>query len=152
MRILLTIFLLFTIVSSLNAAEKSKISIFYKERKPSQKVLEKVKKLLENYSDTYQIEYFNIEDEKNIDRIKSFGLPTTHFPFAVIINGKFTANIAGTQIAFVHFPHFMKGIRRHEGNWSLETLKTVLENNNLLADKNILPILNEEKETSNCGE
>jgi len=33
----------------------------------------------------------------------------------------------------------MKGIGRHEGNWSMDDLDKVLKNNALLLDKNVLP-------------
>jgi hypothetical protein len=40
----------------------------------------------------------------------------------------------------------MKGIGRHEGNWAIADLEAVLKDNSLLAEKNILPELKEEKE------
>jgi hypothetical protein len=143
-------FLLFYVVSILNAFNKSKISVFYKEMKPSQQVLTRVDSLLNNFLDSYNVQYYNIEDTENISIIKKLGLPDTHFPFAIVIDGKFTTNILGKTISFIHFPLFMKGIGRHEGNWSLEELQQVLESNNLLADENILPILDEEIEDIEC--
>src|SRR6056297_1882046 len=123
------------------ARNKTDITIFYKEKTPSQKVLNKVKPLLQEYAQIYEINYYNIEDEKNADLIKNMGLPETHFPVAVVIGDKFTAEIEGRILSFVHFPFFMKGIGRHEGNWSLEDLRIVLENNDLLYEENILPVL-----------
>ncbi|MBS3741943.1 MAG: hypothetical protein KGY74_07485 [Candidatus Cloacimonetes bacterium] len=134
------------------ASNKTDISIFYKEKDPSQRVLTKVKPLLKDYAQSYEINYFNIEHEKNADIIKNMGLPETHFPVAVVIGDKFTAEIDDRIVSFVHFPLFMKGIGRHEGNWSLEDLRLVLENNDLLYDENILPVLDEESETTECEE
>ncbi len=150
MKIMSYILLLICLASILSASEKLSISVFYKEKKPSQQVLAKVDSLLNNYLDSYQVQYYNIEDTKNTAVINELGLPATHFPFAIVIDGKFTAEIEDKTISFIHFPLFMKGIGRHEGNWSLDDLQKVLENNKLLADENILPVLAEENEESEC--
>ena len=138
--------------SLLCASEKTIISVFYKEKKPSQQVLEKVNNLLKEFSNDYYINYYDIEDAKNSKVIKELGLPETHFPFAVVIGKKFTAKIDEQYVSFIHFPLFMKGIGRHEGNWSLEYLRLVLKDNSLLSNTNILPVLDEESETSECEE
>jgi hypothetical protein len=147
--IILIIFMFVTM--GLNA-EKSSISVFYKERKPSQKVLKRVKPVLDEYRKSYNIQYYNIEDSNNADLISQLGLPDTHFPFAIVLDGKFNAKINDKNIAFVHFPEFMRGIGRHEGNWSLEDLKKVLKNNNLLDKNHELPVIDEGSETSECGD
>lgn len=125
--------------SFLFANEKPELLIFYKEKEPSQRVLEKVDSVLNNFRDSYQIKYFNVMDEKNKTIANELGLPQPHLPFAVVINGKFTAKIDTSFISFVHFPLFMHGIGRHEGNWSIDYLRMVLEDNSLLHNKNILP-------------
>ena len=134
------------------ANEKVTISIFYKDKKPSEQVLEKINQLLEQFKDSYQINYYLIEDQKNMDIITQFGLPSTHFPFSVVINGKFTANIDDKVVSFVHFPLFMKGIGRHEGNWSIADLEKVLYDNSLLLEENILPTLEDDSNSSECEE
>ena len=123
---------------------KPTVSVFYKEKEPSQKVLAKVKTVLTDFQESYQVKYFNIDKEENCDLIAEIGLPSEHFPFAVAINQKFTTLINGDIISFVHFPVFMKGIGRHEGNWSLQHLKTVLAQPKLLYPQNFLPVLKEE--------
>ncbi|MDY6916169.1 MAG: hypothetical protein SVM86_07635 [Candidatus Cloacimonadota bacterium] len=123
---------------------KPTVSVFYKEKEPSQKVLAKVKSLLTDFQKNYQIEYFNIDKKENSGLIAEIGLPSEHFPFAVVIDKKFTAVIDGKIVSFVHFPIFMKGIGRHEGNWSLHHLKTVLAQPKLLYPQNFLPVLKEE--------
>ncbi len=123
----------------LNAIDRMKVSVFYKERKPSLRVLEKVKPIMEAFAEKYEATYYNIEDEKNAELIKELGLPGTHFPFAVIVEGKFTAKIVDEVVSFIEFPKFMHGIGRHEGNWSLEQLKFVLEGETAFLEKNILP-------------
>lgn len=70
--------------------------------------------------------------------IKKYNLPETHFPFAIVINGRFSAKINNNKIYFVHFPLFMHAIGRHEGNWSIDNLESVLIDNTLLLDENIL--------------
>ena len=145
------IIVIFTMILSNNLSANEKvISIFYKDKKPSQQVLEKINELLEQFKDSYQINYYLIEDQKNMDVITQFGLPSTHFPFSVLINGKFTAKIDDKLVSFVHFPLFMKGIGRHEGNWSIADLEKVLNDNSLLLEENILPILEEDNYDSEC--
>ncbi len=152
MKVQLFIIALLVISSMLNASEKTVICVFYKEKKPSQKVLGKVNNLLKEFSNDYDINYYDIEDAKNSKVIKELGLPETHFPFAVVIGKKFTAKIDEQYVSFIHFPLFMKGIGRHEGNWSLDNLRLVLKDNSLLSIKSILPVLDEESETSECEE
>jgi hypothetical protein len=128
------------------------IDIFYKNKRPSQQVLTEVNKVVEKYKETYTVSYHLITDPLNSEIISEYGLPTTHFPVAVVINGKFTAEIDDKIISFVHFPEFMKGIGRHEGNWTISCLEAVLKDNSLLTDKNVLPELNEESEHEECEE
>jgi hypothetical protein len=144
--------ILLVLFCGLGATEKKVISVFYKDKKPSQQVLAQVDSLLCDFNELYQIQYFDIEAEENIEIIIEAGLPQTHFPFAIVIEGKFTATIENETISFIHFPLFMKGIGRHEGNWSLADLKKVLDNNELLSTENILPVLDEASETSECDE
>jgi hypothetical protein len=133
----------------LSGEDKMMISVFYKEKKPSKQVLEKINPLLEEFKNAYQVTYYLIEDQDNADLISEFGLPSTHFPVAVVINGKFTAKVDSQVVSFVHFPLFMKGIGRHEGNWSIADLKKVLNDYSLLLEENILPAL-EEESSSDC--
>ncbi|MEA1972897.1 MAG: hypothetical protein U9N34_06355 [Candidatus Cloacimonadota bacterium] len=151
---LLSIMVFFVIIlnTNLSANNKTTISIFYKNKKPSQQVLERINLLMEQFEELYQINYYLIEDQENMEIIKRFGLPSTHFPFAVVIDGKFTAKIDDKHISFIHFPLFMKGIGRHEGNWSIANLESILNNKSLLLQKNILPILDENSNDSDCEE
>jgi hypothetical protein len=144
--------LLLCIMLILSALDKPKIVVFYKQKKPSQQVLAKVDSLLTSYLNSYEIQYLDIEDSNNSSIINKLELPSTHFPFAVVINGKYSAEIEGNTVSFIHFPLFMQGIGRHEGNWSLEDLQKVLESNDLLTEKNVLPILDEEDEESECDD
>ncbi|MBN2291426.1 MAG: hypothetical protein JXM70_03315 [Pirellulales bacterium] len=132
--------------------KKSTIDVFYKNKKPSQKVLREINKVVGKYEKIYTVSYYLITDPSNSEIISKYGLPSTHFPVAVVINGKFTAKIDGKIVSFVDFPQFMKGIGRHEGNWSISYLEAVLKDNSLLSDKNILPALKEENEHGECEE
>ncbi len=116
--------------------DKDLIQIFHHERPPSMETLEVVNEFLEAYADKYEIKYYMIKDDKNNELLKSLGLPEDHFPFAIAINGKTSAEINGETIIFVNLPDFMHHIGRREGNWSLDYLKTVLENKDLLLTDN----------------
>ena len=141
-------------ISSISVEQKSIITVdvFYKNQKPSLKTLEKTKIVLNKYKDEFKISYYVITDSLNMDLIVKYNLPSTHFPFAVIINEKYSAKINNNKIDFVHFPLFMKGIGRHEGNWSLDDLETVLKDNTLLIDKNILPEQEHKEDDTPCAE
>ena len=149
---LLLVFTMLILTNSLSATDITKVSVFYKDKKPSQQVLEKINLLLESYKDSYQITYYMIEEEKNKEIIAELVLPTTHLPFAIVIDGKYTANIDEKVVSFVHFPLFMKGIGRHEGNWSIADVEKVLNDNSLISEKNILPVLIEEESDSDCND
>ena len=149
------IILLVLMMSSIGFGQESKmatVDIYYKNKRPSQQVLTEINKVVEKYEKAYTVSYYLITDPSNSEIISKYGLPSTHFPVAVVINGIFTAEIDGEKVSFVHFPEFMKGIGRHEGNWSISCLEAVLKDNSLLADKNILPELNEESEHEECDE
>ena len=149
------IILLVLIMSTTGFGQESKmptIDIFFKNMGPSQQALTEINKVIEKYESTYTVSYYLITDPSNSEIINKYGLPSTHFPVAVVINGIFTAEIDGKTVSFVHFPEFMKGIGRHEGNWSISSLEIVLKDNSLLASKNILPELNDDREHEKCDE
>ncbi len=114
------------------------IEVFHKNKKPSLKTLAQVKEVLSKYEVEYNVSYHLITAPETLPLIQKYNLPDTHFPFAVVINGKYSAKLDNQQIDFVHFPLFMHGIGRHEGNWSLIHLETALQNNALLISENIL--------------
>ncbi len=145
------IILLVLMVASTIFGQESKIAtvdVFYKNKKPSQQALAEINKVVENYEKTYTVSYYLITDPSNSEIISKYGLPSTHFPVAVVIDGIFTAEIDDKIVSFVHFPEFMKGIGRHEGNWSISDLEAVLKDNSLLAEKNILKSEQEECDES----
>jgi len=114
------------------------VEVFHKNKEPSLQTLEKVNTILDKYKDNHEIFYYVITDSVNVDLIRKYNLPDTHFPFAIVINGSFSADINDSKIDFVHFPLFMHGIGRHEGNWSLGDLEAVLNDKSILLDKNVL--------------
>ncbi len=120
------------------------IEVFHKNMPPSIETLEETNAVLAHFADEYEITYHLITDSATVELIQKYNLPDTHFPFAVVIDGSFSALIGDEKIDFVHFPLFMHGIGRHEGNWSMESLELVLNDNTLLLDENILPVLDEE--------
>ncbi|MBT3169613.1 MAG: hypothetical protein HN952_03160 [Candidatus Cloacimonetes bacterium] len=119
------------------------IDVFHKNKKPSLQTLEKTNTILNKYKGEYEIAYYVITDSNNVELLQKYNLPGTHFPFAIVINSNFSAKINHKKIDFVHFPLFMHGIGRHEGNWSLADLETVLMDNTLLLETNILPNISE---------
>jgi len=119
--------------------EMKTVDVFHKQRPPALKTLEQVKPLLDKYQSEYNIVYHPIESDSTQRFIEKFDLPETHFPFAVVIDGKMAAKIDDRDVLFFEFPVFMHGIGRHEGNWSLADLETVLMDNSLLTDSITIP-------------
>lgn len=138
--------------SMLLATDSTKpiLRVFHKHKAPSLRVLDKVNEALAAYKDAYRIDYFDIEDAANLPLIESLGLPSTHFPFAIVLNDRFSIQRDGKTISFVHFPDFMKGIGRHEGNWSIADLEAALVDNTMFIEKNLLPELHEDESESKC--
>ncbi|MEN8209277.1 MAG: C40 family peptidase [Candidatus Fermentibacteria bacterium] len=130
----------------------STIEVFHKSMPPSLETLEETNAVLAHFVEDYEISYHLITDSATVDLIQKYNLPDTHFPFALVINGRFSAVINDEKIDFVHFPVFMHGIGRHEGNWSLEILELVLNDVSLLMDENTLPVLDEEGDSPCPGE
>jgi hypothetical protein len=146
--ILIVLFIVIT--ACVGAVEKGDVTIFYKQKRPSLMVKAKIDTMLATYTDKYDVNYFNIEEEASQTKIHEYGLPETHFPFAILINGKYTAKIDDKEVAFVHFPRFMHGIGRHEADWTIADVEKVLNDNSLLAEKNILPEHDHSEHTSDC--
>lgn len=128
------------------------VDVFYKELPPSLETLEQVDEVLAEFSDEWEIEYHVITDPASAEMIRLYNLPDTHFPFAVVINGRYSAMVGGEKIDFVHFPLYMHGIGRHEGNWSMALLRQVLDDPSLLLDKNRLEESEDSGETECQGE
>lgn len=126
------------------------VQVFHKNMPPSLETLEKADSVLSLFMDDYRITYHLITDPDEARLISSMGLPDTHFPFAVVINGSYSAEIDGDTISFVHFPSFMHGIGRHQGNWSMESLSAVLGDSSLLLDCGVLPDPVEDEEEEIC--
>ncbi|MCD4654520.1 hypothetical protein K8T06_11385 [bacterium] len=137
--IIIASFLSGSIMANSKTESAKIIDVFYKNKKPSLQTLEKAKTVLEKYESDYKITYYLITDPETKDLIKKYTLPETHFPFAIVVNEKYSASIEKKEIVFIGFPLFMKGIGRHEGNWSMDDLDKILKNNALLLDKNVLP-------------
>ena len=141
--------LLFSLIA-LPITSLNTVDVFYKEMPPSLQTLEMVNTVLSEFADEFEIEYYLITDTSSSELIQQYNLPGTHFPFAVAVNGKYCATINEEVIYFVHFPLFMHGIGRHEGNWSMDLLRRVLTEASLLNEQNTLPILIETDESTEC--
>ena len=126
------------------------VEVFHKNMPPSLQTLEQTNAVLAEFADEFEITFHLITDSSSADLIQLYNLPDTHFPFAVVINGKYSAMIDDEKIYFVHFPLFMHGIGRHEGNWSMDHLRQVLTDTSLLIDENIPPVLDESEDETEC--
>ena len=150
------IMLLLLIVSSLSAGcgddSAGTVDLFHKNKPPALEALAKTDSILSVYGGKFEIVHHLISDEATAPLIEKFGLPSSHFPFAIVINGNFSAMVENKKIDFVHFPLFMAGIGRHEGNWSMEHLVRVLSDTTLLMEKSVLPVLDEEGDSKCPGE
>lgn len=148
--ILIVVLMLAFSVAYAHKDSKQIVHVFHKNKAPSLKALEQVNEVLTLYAKDYQVLYHDIEDSSNLALIESFGLPETHFPIAVVIDGKFTMQKDGRIASFVHFPDFMQGIGRHEGNWSVSDLEAALRDPSLLLKTSILPELGAEESEGEC--
>lgn len=120
----------------LHDEEENMIEIIYKNKAPSLETFETVMKFLEPYSKNYKIVPVIMTDPENADLMEQRRLPTEHFPFAIAINGMTSAKIDDEIIILAHFPDFMHHIGRHQGNWTLDHLATVLKQPELLIPQN----------------
>lgn len=87
-----------------------------------------MKSFLSSYQSDFDIRYLDMEEPDNEEYMQSLGFPIEHFPFGIAINGKTSALVDGDTIVFGNFPDFMHHIGRHEGNWTLDHLETVMLN------------------------
>ncbi len=137
----MAVLLAFTVTTSISCVHDSarRVEVFHKNKEPSLRTLDRTKTVLREHGDGCEIAYYLIDDPDNRGLIRKYNLPGTHFPFAVVIDGKYSASIDGRTVHFLEFPLFMKGIGRHEGDWSLEDLDRVMVDPSLLLDQNVLP-------------
>jgi hypothetical protein len=119
---------------ALKSTRKPLIQILFKEKQPSLETLDKVKEVLKEYKYQYEVQYHNIMEPESAGLIRKLELDTTHFPFGLLIDGKFKAMINGKTVAFCKFPESMHHIGKHPGNWTLKHLKKVLKDNSLLIE------------------
>ena len=119
------------------------VDLFHKNMPPSLETLERVDSVLAVFEDAVRVSYHLITDPAEAELISAHGLPQTHFPFAVVVGGSFSAELEGRRVDFVHFPLLMHGIGRHEGNWSLEDLAAVLADPSLMLEESTLPDIEE---------
>lgn len=148
MRLLIILLLLGLSVLShgTESADETSIDLFYKNMSPSLQTLAKVLPVVLENTGNHRVMLHDIHAPETAPLIERYHLPDTHFPFAVVINGHFSVGIDGRQAAFVHFPLFMKGIGRHEGNWSLDDLRYGLAHPEALLETNVPPELPETEE------
>ncbi len=111
------------------------VELFYKKMPPSLKTLGLAEAALEGRKGLNIIKR-DILDPSSEPFREKYGLPREHFPFAAVIDGSFTAEIGGKTVDFVEFPLEMKGIGRHEGDWSMEQLRRVLDEPSLMRPLN----------------
>lgn len=151
---IVVILFLVTALSSAFCAEvpADTVEIFHKKMPPSLETLARTDSVLAQFGDEFVIIRHLITDSSTAGLIERYNLPSTHFPFAIVINGKCSATIGDEKIDFAHFPFFMHGIGRHEGNWSMKHLELVLKDIALLIDENVLPELDESGDTKCQGE
>ncbi len=114
------------------------VIIFHKNKQPALQTLEKVKPAVEIFEKEYKISYYDIDDPKNLPLLKQSNLEGIHSPFAIVINGKFSAEVDNKVIEFLYFPDYMHFMGNHMGNWTLDLLTKVLEDNSFLCTENIL--------------
>ncbi|AQQ71951.1 hypothetical protein SMSP2_02330 [Limihaloglobus sulfuriphilus] len=126
-------------LSSCSSNTTPTVEVFYKEKEPSLRTLERTKDVLQEHEKNLNVTYYIITEPENKELLQKYNFPESHFPFAVVIDGKYTALIDDRLVQFVDFPLFMKGIGKHEGNWSMDDLAGVLANRGMLRDKNVLP-------------
>ncbi len=131
--------------------DSDRIDIFYKNKTPSLRVMERALPVVMEYADRYSIEMHEITSPETEPLIDKYNLPETHFPFAVVVNGHFSLQVDERQADLLHFPRFMHGIGRHEGNWSLDDLRHALEHPEMLIETNVPPQL-PETDDDHCPE
>ena len=103
-KLVLVSFISLLLLISREAKSIDTIEVFHKNKEPSLQTLEKANAVLDKYKDNYEVFYYVITDSVNVDLIRKYNLPDTHFPFAIVINGSFSAEINNNKIDFVHFP------------------------------------------------
>jgi len=108
------------------------VEIFYKPLPPSEKTTRMVEALLKEYGAALEVKKYDILAPASVPLLKKYGLPETHFPFALLIDGSYSARLDGQAVDFVEFPLEMKGIGRHEGDWSLPQLRRALDRPELM--------------------
>jgi hypothetical protein len=128
-----------SMLSSCSRDTSRTVEVFYKEKEPSLRTLERTRAVLQEHERNLKVSYYIITEPENKELLRKYNFPENHFPFAVVVDGKYTASIDGRLVHFVDFPLFMKGIGRHEGDWSMDDLARVLTDREMLLDKNVLP-------------
>ena len=108
--------------------EKNLVEVFYLPHPPIDPIREKIKNILEKFSN-YKLKEYDFYDDNNKQKIENYNL-IGHIPVAIFIGGVDTFLIDGEEITFKNFPKGDAFVPTLEGSWSYDDLEKVLADPN----------------------
>ena len=108
------------------AADKIQLDILYMNHGPMRPTLAKIKTMLDNYGDTLQASWHEVDQSSGKTFMKKKKL-VGHIPMLIMIDGKSEFSIDGRDVKLQGFPTGASPFKRVEGNWSLEDLQSLLD-------------------------
>ena len=104
------------------------VEVFYLPHPPIDPIREKIKNILEKFSN-YKLKEYDFYDDNNKQKIENYNL-VGHIPVAIFIGGVDTFLIDGEEITFKNFPKGDAFVPTLEGSWSYDDLEKVLADPN----------------------
>ena len=129
-RTVTTIIFLFALFScwpaSSSAADKVQVDILYMNHGPMRPTVAKVKKLLGDYGERIQATWYDFDSPAGQTFMQEKKI-AGHVPMLIMIEGQSDFNLGDREVEFKGFPSGAGPFKRVEGNWSLDDLKQLIE-------------------------
>ena len=104
----------------------TKVDILFMNHGPMRPTVAKIKTLLHEYGNTVQAGWYDVDQQAGKDFMHKNKI-NGHIPMLIRVNEQSEFTIEGRAVSFQGFPTGASPFKRVEGNWSLEDLKILLD-------------------------
>ena len=108
------------------AAKPLRVEILYMNHGPLRPTIAKIKTLLNNYQKTIQASWYDVNQQSGHDFMQKHKL-NGHIPLLILVNGQSEFSIDGRKVIMQGFPTGASPFKQVEGNWSLNDLRILFD-------------------------
>ena len=108
------------------AAKPARVEILYMNHGPLRPTIKKIKTLLNDYQETIQAAWYDVNQQSGQNFMQEHKL-NGHIPLLILVNGRSDFSIDGRAVLLQGFPTGASPFKQVEGNWSLDDLRIILD-------------------------